>query len=245
MVLFKKKYSLFFLFLFINQIKFFNSFDPQFGEGENSTSISTGLISNSTDFEDIIFGIEEKYEEENEEEKEKEEEVNKEEEEEKEEEVGKEENREVEEEEENEKKEEEEEEEENEKEEEEEDQQKKEDEKKEPIPKIDSTEEISPFDKYDNCENIQPTYGIKEDCINYKIFNEQSCCYMTINYKYNDFNVCIRISKDKDEIKKKIKEIKEEYEGCKSVTIDCHSNYIELQKIILTLIVFFTNIFIL
>jgi len=53
---------------------------------------------------------------------------------------------------------------------------------------------------------------------------------MTINYKYNDFNLCIRISKDKDEIKKKIEEIKEEYEGCKSVTIDCHSNYIELVK---------------
>ena len=231
MVLPKKKYSLLFLLFFINQIKFLKSFYGDAAqEGQNSTSISTGFI-NFKDSE-IIWEIEEKYEEENEENKENEE-------------VGKEENREVEEEEENEKKEEEEEEEENEKEEEEEDQQKKEDEKKEPIPKIDSTEEISPFDKYDNCENIQPTYGIKEDCINYKIFNEQSCCYMTINYKYNDFNVCIRISKDKDEIKKKIKEIKEEYEGCKSVTIDCHSNYIELQKIILTLIVFFTNIFIL
>ena len=222
MVLLKKKYSLLFLLFFINQIKFLKSFDGDAAqEGQNSTSISTGFISNSTYFKDIdiIWEIEEKYEEENEENKENEE-------------VGKEENREVEEEEEENEKEEEEEEEENEKkeEEEEEDQQKKEDEKKEPIPKIDSTEEISPFDKYDNCENIQPTYGIKEDCINYKIFNEQSCCYMTINYKYNDFNVCIRISKDKDEIKKKIKEIKEEYEGCKSVTIDCHSNYIELVK---------------
>ena len=174
MVLFKKKYSLFFLFLFINKIKFFNSFDPQF-EGENSTSISTGLISNSTDFEDsdITFGTEEKYEEENEEEKEKEEEVNKEEEE-KEEEVGK-----------------------------EEDQQQTEENKNQTISEIDSTEEVSPFDKYDNCENIQPTYGIKEDCINDKIFNGQNCCYMTINYKYNDFNLCIRISKDKDETRKK------------------------------------------
>ena len=53
---------------------------------------------------------------------------------------------------------------------------------------------------------------------------------MTINYKYNDFNLCIRISKDKDEINKKIKQIQEEYEGCESVIIDCHSNYIELVK---------------
>ena len=213
MVLLKKKFFLLFVFLFINQIKFFNSFDPQFGEGENSTSISTGLISNSIDIEesDIIFGMEEKYEEENEEEKEKEkeeekekekeEEVNKVEEKKKEEEVGK-----------------------------EEDQQQTEENKNQTIPEIDSTEEVSPFDKYDNCENIQPTNGIKEDCINDKIFNGQNCCYMTINYKYNDFNLCIRISKDKDEIKKKIKQIQEEYEGCESVSIDCHSNFIKLAK---------------
>ena len=216
MVLLKKKFSLLFLFIFINQIIFLNSFEDPFPDEQNSTSISTGLISNSIDFEDsdIIFGIEEKYEEENEEEKEKEKEKEEEKEKEKEEEVKKEE-------------------EEEEKEEEvgkEEDQQQTEENKNQTIPEIDSTEEVSPFDKYDNCENIQPTNGIKEDCINDKIFNGQNCCYMTINYKYNDFNLCIRISKDKDEIKKKIKQIKEEYEGCESVSIDCHSNFIKLAK---------------
>ena len=196
MVLIKKKYSLLFLLLFINQIQFFNSFDVNLG-GSSSIPNTFEPIS------DIIWEIEEKYEEEENEEKNE----NKE--------VGKEEN--------------EEEEEENEKNE-GENQQKSEENKNQTISEIDSTEEISPFDKYDNCENIQPTHGIKEDCINYKIFNGQNCCYTTINYKYNDFNICIRISKDKDEIKKKIKQIKEEYEGCESVTIDCHSNYIELVK---------------
>ena len=187
MVLPKKKYSLLFLLFFINQIKFLNSFDGDaVQEGENSTSISTGFI-NFKDSE-IIWEIEEKYEEENEENKENEE-------------VGK-----------------------------EEDQQQTEENKNQTISEIDSTEEVSPFDKYDNCENIQPTNDIKEDCINDKIFNGQNCCYMTINYKYNDFNLCIRISKDKDEIKKKIKQIKEEYEGCESVSIDCHSNFIKLAK---------------
>ena len=49
---------------------------------------------------------------------------------------------------------------------------------------------------------------------------------MTINYKYNEFNLCIRIAKDKDEIKKRIKKIEDEYEGCESVNIDCHSNFL-------------------
>ena len=199
MVLIKKKYSLLFLLLFINQFKFFNSF----GVGGIDSGEPSSIPNTFEPISDIIWEIEEKYEEEENEEKNE----NKE--------VGKEEN--------------EEEEEENEKNE-GENQQKSEENKNQTISEIDSTEEISPFDKYDNCENIQPTYGIKEDCINYKIFNEQSCCYMTINYKYNDFNLCIRISKDKDEIKKKIKQIQEEYEGCESVSIDCHSNFIKLAK---------------
>ena len=108
------------------------------------------------------------------------------------------------------------------------------------ISKINSTEDNSPFDSYDACENIQPTYGIREDCISYsKIFDEKKCCYMTINYKYNEFNLCIRIAQDKDEIKKKIKDIEEEYEGCESVNIDCHSNYIELAKYSLLFLLLF------
>ena len=112
----------------------------------------------------------------------------------------------------------------------EEEKEKEKEKEKEPITEINNTENISPFDLYDGCDNIQPTNGIREDCINYskKIIDEKKCCYMTINYKYNEFNLCIRIAQDKDEIKKKIKDIEEEYEGCESVNIDCHSNFIEL-----------------
>ena len=130
---------------------------------------------------------------------------------------------------------------ENEKEIEEEKEKKKEKEKeKEQLTEKNSTENISPFDLYDGCENIQPTYGIREDCINYlKNFGEKKCCYMTINYKYNEFNLCIRIAKDKDEIKKRIKKIEDEYEGCESVNIDCHSNFIELAKYSLLFLLLF------
>ena len=62
---------------------------------------------------------------------------------------------------------------------------------------------------------------------------------MTINYKYNEFNLCIRIAKDKDEIKKRIKKIEDEYEGCESVNIDCHSNFIELAKYSLLFLLLF------
>jgi len=63
MVLLKKKNSLLFLFLFINQIKFINSFEAPSDLSENSSTNSTDLISNSIDFEvsDNTWEIEEKY----------------------------------------------------------------------------------------------------------------------------------------------------------------------------------------
>jgi len=252
MVLLQKKYSFYLLFLLINQIKFLNSlqnitFQPNVTN--NSSNISE-LINDSIDFQisDTIYIkesllIEEIKEEEGEAKDNKEEKEKEEEEKDNEEEKGKEKEK-VEEEKEEEKVEEEKgkkeekieeekvKEEEKEKEKEEEEKEKEKEKEKEPITEINNTENISPFDLYDGCDNIQPTNGIREDCINYskKIIDEKKCCYMTINYKYNEFNLCIRIAQDKDEIKKKIKDIEEEYEGCESVNIDCHSNFIELAK---------------
>ena len=36
---------------------------------------------------------------------------------------------------------------------------------------------------------------------------------MTVNYQYNNFHTCIRISKNKKKIENKIKEIQREYRG--------------------------------
>ena len=51
---------------------------------------------------------------------------------------------------------------------------------------------------------------------------------MTIKYDYNEFNICVRISKNKDKIKKKIEEIERDYEDCESVDIDCYSKIINI-----------------
>ena len=243
MALLKRKYFLLSLLLLINQFKLLNlvQADPK---NRNTTDLSKEKEEKEDEKE-----IEEEKENEKEKEKEKEIEELKEKEKEKE----KENEKEIEEEKENEKEKEKEKEikeekekekekeKENEKEIEEEKEKKKEKEKeKEQLTEKNSTENISPFDLYDGCENIQPTYGIREDCINYlKNFGEKKCCYMTINYKYNEFNLCIRIAKDKDEIKKRIKKIEDEYEGCESVNIDCHSNFIELAKYSLLFLLLF------
>ena len=90
----------------------------------------------------------------------------------------------------------------------------------------------------DGCEYALPTQGIKADCFDSfpKDNNNNICCYMTINYEYNDYNLCIRIAKDINQIKTKITEIKKEYEGCNSVKIDCHSKFINYSFLILSII---------
>ena len=92
----------------------------------------------------------------------------------------------------------------------------------------------------DGCEYVLPTQGIRADCIDSfpKDNNNNICCYMTINYEYNDYNLCIRIAKDINQIKTKITEIKKEYEGCNSVKIDCHSRFINYSFLILSIILF-------
>lgn len=88
---------------------------------------------------------------------------------------------------------------------------------------------------FDGCEDIEPTNGIK-DCIDaYQVYNGENCCYMTIKYDYNEFNICVRISKNKDKIKKKIEEIERDYEDCESVDIDCYSKIIKYSFMFLSI----------
>ena len=62
---------------------------------------------------------------------------------------------------------------------------------------------------------------------------------MTVNYQYNNFHTCIRISKNKKKIENKIKEIQREYRGSKSISIDCDSKFIKFSFLILSLFVLF------
>ena len=62
---------------------------------------------------------------------------------------------------------------------------------------------------------------------------------MTIKYKYNNFNTCIRISKNKNYIEKKIDELKKDYRGSMSIDIDCYSNFIKYSFMLLSIFVLF------
>ena len=94
------------------------------------------------------------------------------------------------------------------------------------------------LENYQTCEDIQPTNGIIEDCTSYSYNNEQSCCYVSINYKYNEFNICIKIRKDKKTIERRIEQLEKYYEGCDSVDIDCHSKFINISFIFLLFVLF-------
>ena len=93
--------------------------------------------------------------------------------------------------------------------------------------------------KYDSCEDVQPTNGIISDCTTHSIDNSRSCCYVTINYEYNEFNLCVQTQKDLDIIKNKIDKLKQEYEGCDSVDIDCHSAFINFSFMFLLVVLVF------
>ena len=87
--------------------------------------------------------------------------------------------------------------------------------------------------KYESCEDIQPTNGIIDDCKKNSLNTAHSCCYLSINYKYNEFNACIQIAKDINQIKNRIKDLERNYVGCESVDIDCHSTFINFAFIFL------------
>ena len=89
---------------------------------------------------------------------------------------------------------------------------------------------------YESCEDIQPTNGIIEDCTSKSLNDFQRCCYVTINYKYNEFNLCKQVPKDLKTIKNKIKDLENVYEGSESVDIDCYSTFINLSFIYLLIV---------
>ena len=93
--------------------------------------------------------------------------------------------------------------------------------------------------KYQSCEDVQPTNGIISDCTTHSIDNSRSCCYVTINYEYNEFNLCVKTQKDLDIIKNKIDKLEQEYEGCDSVDIDCHSAFINFSFMFLLVVLVF------
>ena len=98
--------------------------------------------------------------------------------------------------------------------------------------------EASPSDL---CEGTQPTRDIPDDCIQGNSLSDgRVCCYMTIKFKEGTQYSCIPLNKNKNEIKAKIKEIKEKYKDIyKSAKINCYSKLNKLNFISLYLLLLF------
>ena len=91
------------------------------------------------------------------------------------------------------------------------------------------------------CGETQPLKGIKEECYQEKIIssNNEVCCYLTIKYETSEHFECIAINKNLAEIKNKINEYKKNYEGSKSISIDCNSPLIRITLISFLLFLIF------
>ena len=115
--------------------------------------------------------------------------------------------------------------------------------------KIDNTNNTIKTDKLETkeekskrlCGETQPLKGIKEECYQEEIKNSNNevCCYMTIKYETSEHFECIPVNKNLAEIKNKIKEIKQNYEGSKSINIDCNSSLIRITLISFLLFLLF------
>ena len=92
----------------------------------------------------------------------------------------------------------------------------------------------------ERCSETQPLKGIKEDCFQgNSILSGETCCYMTVKYKTNEHYECIAVNKDLKSIKNQIQEIKKNYEGSKSIDIDCNSSLIKISLIPFLLFIIF------
>ena len=91
------------------------------------------------------------------------------------------------------------------------------------------------------CGETQPLKGIKEECFQEEInkSNNEVCCYMTIKYETSEHFECIPINKNLGEIKNKINEYKKNYEGSKSISIDCNSPLLRITLISFLLFLIF------
>ena len=95
------------------------------------------------------------------------------------------------------------------------------------------------YDNSDKCYQIEPTKGIIEDCTEGAILQNETCCYMTIKYKYNTFHACIPVIKDIKIINERIKILKDIYTGNKSIKINCYKSFVKMSLISIILIFFY------
>ena len=84
------------------------------------------------------------------------------------------------------------------------------------------------YNDHDRCIQTEPTKDIIEECTIGNILNDgYTCCYMEVEFKYSYYYGCIPVQKNLKKIKQKIKEIKGDYYGYKSIDINCNSPYIK------------------
>ena len=91
----------------------------------------------------------------------------------------------------------------------------------------------------ERCYDTEPEKDIIEDCIlgnKLEDVTGETCCYMTVKYKYNTLYACFPVYKDVKEIKKRIEVLKEIYVGNKSIKINCFTSFIKLTIISILLI---------
>ena len=78
---------------------------------------------------------------------------------------------------------------------------------------------------------------IKENCFKIEKSEDEQCCYMTLDFKYNKKHECYPANKN--EVKKIIDDLEKEYYGIKSVKIKCDkSQYITFGFFLLFNILF-------
>ena len=93
------------------------------------------------------------------------------------------------------------------------------------------------YNETDRCWQTEPTKDIIEDCTMGSKLEIETCCYMTVKYKYNSMYGCIPIMKDEKIIKERIKLLKKIYIGNKSIQIDCFAYFVKSS--LLSLLLFF------
>ena len=116
----------------------------------------------------------------------------------------------------------------------------------EPINPLSSLSEgNNDINESERCWDTEPTKDIIDDCIKGNNLpndkEKETCCYMTIKYKYSNLYGCIPILKDAKIIKERIKELKVIYSESKSIKINCNKTFIKLN--LMSILLFLMNFF--
>ena len=115
----------------------------------------------------------------------------------------------------------------------------------EPINPLSSLSENNDINETERCWDTEPTKDIIDDCIKGNNLpndkEKETCCYMTIKYKYSNLYGCIPILKDAKIIKERIKELKVIYSESKSIKINCNTAFIKLN--LMSILLFLMNFF--